>query len=223
MACRDDESLRRLVNKSGMNTPDGMPLVWICRLVGHPRTERVYGPDLMLAFCDLSQKEGFTHYLFGGNTGVPEELRDRLLARYPELRVVGTFSPPFGEPSEAEDEQMVQMLNAAHPDVIWVGMSSPKQDRWMAMHRQRLEAPVLIGVGAAFDFHSGRVKQAPRWMQRSGLEWLFRLVQEPQRLWKRYLVYNTRFVLEIACQLFGWRKYSLQSSDANNKIIRCQQ
>jgi len=209
MACRDDAPLRQLVNESGLNTPDGMPLVWLCRLMGYRQTQRVYGPDLMLAFCELSLTEGFTHYLFGGNTGVPDELRDHLTARFPGLKVVGTYSPPFGEPSAAEDEQMVQMINAAQPDVVWVGMSSPKQDRWMALHRQRLDAPVLIGVGAAFDFHSGRVKQAPRWMQRSGLEWLFRLIQEPQRLWKRYLVYNTRFLFEIALQLTGRRRYPL--------------
>jgi N-acetylglucosaminyldiphosphoundecaprenol N-acetyl-beta-D-mannosaminyltransferase len=209
MAAHDDAQIRQLINQAGLATPDGMPLVWICKLLGQRQTRRVYGPDLMLAVCELSGKTGYTHYLFGGNPGVPELLRDRLVARFPGLAVVGVHSPPFGEPTADEDEQMMQMINAANPDIVWVGLSSPKQDRWMAQHRARLGAPVLIGVGAAFDFFSGRVRQAPYWMQRSGLEWLFRLSQEPQRLWRRYLLGNTRFVFHIALQVTGLRRYTL--------------
>jgi len=182
-----DKGLRRIHNRAGLVTPDGMPLVWLSRLKGFRHVERVYGPDLMLALCERSVARGYRHFFYGGAEGVPEQLAKVLSRRFPGLVVVGTCSPPFRPLTPGEDEEIVQMINEAGPDIVWVGLSTPKQERWMAEHVGRLVAPVLIGVGAAFDFLTGRKPQAPRWMQRAGLEWLFRLLTEPRRLWKRYL------------------------------------
>jgi N-acetylglucosaminyldiphosphoundecaprenol N-acetyl-beta-D-mannosaminyltransferase len=202
-----DEGLRRIHNEAGLVTPDGMPLVWLSRLHGHGHVERVYGPDLMLALCERSLLKGHKHFFYGGGEGVPELLTNNLRRRFPGLRVVGGYSPPFRPLSGAEDEQIVEAINEADPDIVWIGLSTPKQERWMAEHVGRLTAPVLIGVGAAFDFHSGLKKQAPRWMQRNGLEWLFRLASEPGRLWHRYLVNNPLFLLLVLQQALGLKRY----------------
>ena len=189
---RDDE-LRRIHETAGLVTPDGMPLVWIAHLLGHSHVERVYGPDLLLACCERSILRGYRHFFYGGAPGVGECLAARLGARFPGLSVAGLFSPPFRPLSADEDGALVDCINAARPDIVWVGLSTPKQERWMAAHVGRLDAPVLIGVGAAFDFHAGVKRQAPRWMQRSGLEWSFRLAMEPRRRWRRYLRNNPAF------------------------------
>jgi len=209
MESQRDPEVRRIHNASGLTTPDGMPLVWLSWLNGHREVDRVYGPDLMLALCERSVAKGYRHFFYGGAEGVPERLAANLQDRFPGLQVVGTCSPPFRPLTPEEDIQVIQMINQADPDIVWVGLSTPKQERWMAAHVGRLTAPVLIGVGAAFDFHAGLKKQAPRWMQRSGLEWLFRLLTEPRRLWRRYLVNNPLFVLLIAAQMLGLREYSL--------------
>ena len=210
MECQRDPSLGRIFNGSGLTTPDGMPLVWLSRLNGFKHVDRVYGPDLMLALCERSVHRGYTHYLYGGAEGVASELASRLQHRFPGLRIVGTYTPPFRPLTPAEDEDVVRRINEADPDIVWIGISAPKQDRWMAEHVGRVRAPVLIGVGAAFDFHSGRKRQAPRWMQRSGLEWLFRLSQEPRRLWYRYLVYNPLFIAMVLAQALGLRRYTIE-------------
>ncbi len=207
MESQQDESLRRIHNAAGLVTPDGMPLVWVSRLKGQRHVNRVYGPDLMLALCERSAAKGYRHYLYGGMEGVPERLAANLQRRFPGLLFVGMHSPPFGSMSDERDEQITGMINDTAPDIVWVGLSTPKQEQWMAAHTDRLTAPVLIGVGAAFDFHAGLKKQAPRWMQRGGLEWLFRLVSEPGRLWKRYLINNPKFVFDIILQLTGLRHY----------------
>jgi N-acetylglucosaminyldiphosphoundecaprenol N-acetyl-beta-D-mannosaminyltransferase len=163
----------------------------------------------MLELCRISVENGYTHFFLGGAPGVPEQLAAALQARFSGLRVAGTLSPPFRPLTPQEDDALVAELNQAAPDIIWVGLGTPKQDLWMARHRSRLQAPVLVGVGAAFDFHAGRVSQAPRWMQQAGLEWLFRLWQEPGRLWYRYLVYNPMFVLLVLAQTLGLKRYSL--------------
>jgi N-acetylglucosaminyldiphosphoundecaprenol N-acetyl-beta-D-mannosaminyltransferase len=200
MESRRDPDLQRIHNRAGLVTPDGMPLVWLARRAGFPWVNRVYGPDLLLACCEASRQHGYRHFFYGGGPGVPERLAERLVARFPGLQVAGTNSPPFRSLLPEEDTAIVEQINAAAPDIVWVGLSTPKQERWMDAHRPRLEAPVLIGVGAAFDFHAGTKRQAPRWMQRSGLEWLFRLSQEPRRLWRRYSYNNTRFVIELLVQ-----------------------
>ncbi len=207
MESQVDPDLRRIHNRAGMVTPDGMPLVWLGRYNGNKNVERVYGPDLMLALCEKFITNGYRHYLYGGNEGVPELLKSRLEQRFPGIKIVGTYSPPFRSLTDEEDENIVKAINSAKPDIVWVGLSTPKQERWMAEHVDRLEVPILIGVGAAFDFNAGLIKQAPLWMQKSGLEWLFRLVTEPRRLWRRYLRNNPRFVLLIIQQALGLKRY----------------
>jgi N-acetylglucosaminyldiphosphoundecaprenol N-acetyl-beta-D-mannosaminyltransferase len=203
MESQRDESLRQIHNDAGLVTPDGMPLVWISRWRGFRNTTRVYGPDLMLAVCQRSLATGYRHFFYGGQEGVPERLVRRLEKRFPGLVVAGTYSPPFRSMTADESEELVRRINDARPDIVWVGLSTPKQERWMAEYVSQLTAPVLIGVGAAFDFHAGLKRQAPRWMQRSGLEWLFRMATEPRRLGRRYLVNNPSFVWLMLLQ--AWR------------------
>lgn len=209
MESQRDEALRLIHNRAGMVAPDGMPLVWMGRLSGHSQMARVYGPDLLLAVCAVSGRERYKHYFYGGAEGVPELLARRLRARYPELDVVGSHSPPFRPLTTAEDDEIVERINAAQPDFVWVGLSTPKQERWVHEHRGRLTAPVLVGVGAAFDFVAGLKPQAPQWMQRSGLEWTFRLATEPRRLWRRYLVNNPVFVWRVLLQSLRAQHYDI--------------
>jgi N-acetylglucosaminyldiphosphoundecaprenol N-acetyl-beta-D-mannosaminyltransferase len=214
MESQRDEDLRAIHNAAGMVVPDGMPLVWLSRLQGFHQVERVYGPDLLLSCCGRSLSTGYRHFFYGGAPGVPERLIERLQARFPGLIVAGGYSPPFRALTAAEDTDVVNRINHAQPDIVWVGLSTPKQERWMAEYRARLTAPVFVGVGAAFDFHAGLKRQAPRWMQRSGLEWVFRLVTEPRRLWRRYLRNNPLFVWHIVLQGLGLRRYELRSGPA---------
>ena len=208
-AAQRDPAVRRALNGAWLNVPDGMPLVWLGRAHGHREVTRVYGPDLMLAVCDAGRAGGLAHYFYGGGPGVAGTLRDRLAARFPGLRVAGTFTPPFRALQPAEAAAFRAEVAAARPDVIWVGLSTPTQERFMADQWRGLDAAVMIGVGAAFDFHAGLKPQAPRWMQRSGLEWLFRLAVEPRRLGRRYLVNNPLFVARVLLQASGLRRYPL--------------
>lgn len=194
-----DPALLQVMNGAGLRTPDGMPMVWLSRRAGHDWVDRVYGPDLMLALCDRSRPElrGIRHFFYGGTPGVADELAARLQARFPGLQVAGTHCPPMLPVGAIEDDATIQTINDAQADIVWVGLSTPKQDWWVANHRPMLNAPVLIAVGAAFDFHSGRVRQAPVWIQAHGLEWLFRLSQDPKRLWRRYAVANTGFIARL--------------------------
>lgn len=194
----NDPALRAIHNRSGLTTPDGMPMVWCGRWAGAKWMRRVYGPDLMLDVLALAAERGWSSFFYGSSDATLAALVDRLAERVPGARVAGTFAPPFRPLTVDEDRSIVERINAARPDLVWVGLSTPKQERWMAEHRDLLAAPVLLGVGAAFDFVAGVKRQAPRWMQRSGLEWLFRLVSEPRRLWRRYLVGNARFLWRIA-------------------------
>jgi N-acetylglucosaminyldiphosphoundecaprenol N-acetyl-beta-D-mannosaminyltransferase len=210
MESQRDPQLRRIHNVAGMVTPDGMPLVWLSRLKGFRHVDRVYGPDFMLACCELSARKGYRHFFYGGGDGIAELLGERLRERFPGLEVVGSYTPPFRPLTREEDEEVVRRINDADPDFVWVGLSTPKQERWMHEHIGRLRAPVIVGVGAAFDFHAGVKLQAPRWMQRSGLEWFFRLVTEPRRLWRRYLINNPSFVWCVLRQAVDARRYELQ-------------
>jgi N-acetylglucosaminyldiphosphoundecaprenol N-acetyl-beta-D-mannosaminyltransferase len=186
MECRRDPGLREIHNRAGMVTPDGMPLVWFLRLAGDRHVQRVYGPDLMRAVTAISPARGYRHFYYGGGPGVAEQLAETLHRAHPGLQVSGTLCPPFRPPTPEEDRAEVAVINAARPDIVWVGLSTPKQERWMAAHLRRIDAPVMIGVGAAFDFLAGTKRQAPPWFGRHGLEWLFRLCVEPRRLWRRY-------------------------------------
>jgi N-acetylglucosaminyldiphosphoundecaprenol N-acetyl-beta-D-mannosaminyltransferase len=207
MECRRSDDVRHVFNRAGMVTPDGMPLVWLLRRAGYRDAGRVYGPDLMLAAMETFNARGVRHYLHGGVTGVADQVATRMRERFPGIPIVGASTPAFGTVSELCNAGVAASINLARPDIVWVGMSSPKQDLWMSCMRPHLQAPVLIGVGAAFDFHAGRVKQAPRWMMRSGLEWLFRLTREPGRLWRRYLIDNPWFLFEITRQQLGLKRF----------------
>jgi N-acetylglucosaminyldiphosphoundecaprenol N-acetyl-beta-D-mannosaminyltransferase len=209
MECRRSPEVRRIFNSAGMVTPDGMPVVWIARHSGHPQVSRVYGPDLLLAELERSAKAGHRHFFYGGGPGVAQRLADRMRERFPGVEIVGVHEPPFAPLDQLATPATAELIDAVRPDVVWVGMSSPKQDMWMARMRPLLEAPVLIAVGAAFDFHSGAVSQAPLWMQRSGLEWLHRLATDPRRLWRRYLVDNPWFLWELALQKTGIKRFEL--------------
>jgi N-acetylglucosaminyldiphosphoundecaprenol N-acetyl-beta-D-mannosaminyltransferase len=211
MECQNDTALRRIHNQAGLVTPDGMPLVWMSKLMGQPHVDRVYGPDLMLAFCQLSIAKGYRHYLYGSSSAVLNQLESNLRHRFDGINIVGSYSPPFRPLTEEEDLAVVECINATSPDIVWVGLGTPKQEQWMAAHVGRVNAPVLVGVGAAFDFHAGAKPQAPVWMQRSGLEWVFRLATEPRRLWRRYFYHNPRFILSVFLQMSGLRTYSIQT------------
>lgn len=192
-ASRSDALRQALNDPSSLNTSDGMPLVWIGRLQGR-KVERVYGPETMLAVLDRGRSLGYRHYFFGGTADTVQLLIEKMRARFPGLCVAGFEAPPFRQLTPEEDRGVVQRMNGARPDCVWVGLGAPKQDLWVSEHRGRLSASALLAVGAAFDFHSGTKRQAPYWMQRSGLEWLFRLGSEPRRLWRRYTVVNVVFL-----------------------------
>ena len=195
---QQDPSFKEILNSTDAVVPDGMPLVWLGRRRGLQLPRRVYGPDLLLEFCKKTVGSGYRHFFYGGEPDVPERLAESLKRRFPAIEVCGTFSPPFQPLNPDEDKEMVSLISRAAPDVLWVGLGTPKQERWMHEHRDRLHVPVVVSVGAAFDILSGRRCQAPRWMREHGLEWLFRLLQEPRRLWRRYLVYGARFLVYLA-------------------------
>ncbi len=210
MEAQNDEAFRAILNHAFLCTPDGMPMVWMGKIRGHPKMRRVYGPDLMLEACAWGEMNACRHFFYGGAPGVAELLAQKLQAQFPKMEVAGTFTPPFRPLTPAEEMQLAEKVRLARPDILWVGLSTPKQEKFMAEFLPRLDATLMIGVGAAFDFHSGRLKQAPRWMQRSGLEWLYRLRQEPRRLARRYFKNNPLFLLKILGQMAGFKKYPLE-------------
>ena len=196
MEAQTDSALKDIHNRSGLTTPDGMPMVWAGRRCG-AKISRVYGPDLMHAVLARANQLGWSNYFLGGAPGAIESLLESLRDAYPGLVVAGQACPPYRPLSPEEDASLVAQINAAAPDIVWIGLGTPKQERWMSEHRATLDAPVLVGVGAAFDLVSGRLAQAPQWMQRNGLEWLYRLRVEPRRLWRRYLLNIPRFAVAL--------------------------
>jgi N-acetylglucosaminyldiphosphoundecaprenol N-acetyl-beta-D-mannosaminyltransferase len=204
---RQDPAFLATLNRADMVVPDGMPLVWLGRLRGHRLRRRVYGPELMLEFCRRTARQGLRHYFYGGAPGVADSLAGQMASRFPGLVVAGTWSPPYRPLTPEEDAEVVAHINDSRADILWVGLSTPKQERWMHQHQYALQVPVMVGVGAAFDIHSGRLKQAPVWMRENGLEWCYRLVQEPRRLWRRYVVLGSMFVCNVSLELAGLRKF----------------
>lgn len=205
ITARDDRNVRDILNAADIATPDGMPLVWALRSFGVSNQARVYGPALMLRLCESAATHGQGVFLYGGREDSLRELQTRLRAKFSHLRIVGSYSPPFRALTAAEDQLVVRKLIESGAELVFVGISTPKQERWMYEHREKLPGLVMIGVGAAFDFHAGRVRQAPGWMQRNGLEWLFRLAAEPRRLWQRYLLVTPRFLPLWGLQLLRGR------------------
>jgi N-acetylglucosaminyldiphosphoundecaprenol N-acetyl-beta-D-mannosaminyltransferase len=207
MEARKDPGFRKIQDSADLALPDGMPLVWMGRLHGHPLRRRVYGPDLLLDFCRQTEGKGYSHFFYGGAPGIGEQLAEEMKRRFPGTKIAGVYSPPFRALNRQEDASIVEMINQAAPDVLWVGLGCPKQERWIYEHRNRLRVPVIAGIGQAFDIHSGRVTQAPRWMREHGLEWLFRFCSEPRRLWRRYLVYNAEFLFSLLVEIAGVRRF----------------
>lgn len=203
MEAQTDSEFRSILNRSFMTTPDGMPTVWVGRIQGHSGMARVYGPDFMLRMCELSLKKQYSHFFYGGNPGVAPKLAQTLSSRFPGLRIAGTYTPPFRPLNKAEETELVRLIDESRPHFLWVGLSTPKQERFMAKYIDRLNVQMMVGVGAAFDIHTGGIADAPAWMKSTGLQWLHRLVQEPRRLGKRYLVNNPKFIWKIALQLTG--------------------
>jgi N-acetylglucosaminyldiphosphoundecaprenol N-acetyl-beta-D-mannosaminyltransferase len=203
----DDPQIRRTLNEADIATPDGMPIVWALRSFGAREQQRVYGPTLMLELCRDAAEHAHRIFLYGGREETLPILRARLEEKFPGLQIAGTYSPPFRSLTAEEDTKVQKMIRAADPDIIFVGISTPKQEKWMHEHRAAFPGVTMIGVGAAFDFHAGRTRQAPEWMQRNGLEWLFRLAVEPARLWRRYLLLTPRFL-----PLWAWQKICARKS-----------
>jgi N-acetylglucosaminyldiphosphoundecaprenol N-acetyl-beta-D-mannosaminyltransferase len=205
---RHDPEFAKILSRASLVVPDGYPLVVLGRRHGFRLARRVYGPELLQTFCERTAPKAYRHFFYGGAPGVADELASRLAIRFPEMQIAGTYCPPFRPLTEAEELAACQKIVASKPDVLWVGLSTPKQEKWMAAHRDALDVPVMVGVGAAFDFHTGRITQAPKWMREHGLEWLFRLAREPRRLWRRYLIYGSQFVWFAALETLGLRKFS---------------
>lgn len=201
-----DASFREILNTADLNVADGVPIVWLGRLSGTNGIGRVFGPDLMLEVCKHSIARKYSHFFYGGNEGVADALAEAMHGLYPGIRIAGTYCPPFRVLTDEEQATIINVINSARPDILWVGLSTPKQERWIAAMKSRLNVGVVLGVGAAFDYNTGKIKRAPRWAQSAGLEWLFRLLQEPRRLYRRYLINNPKFLLLLAGQLFGLRK-----------------
>lgn len=201
MLAREDIKLWRAHEESELITPDGVPLVWVARMVGINGISRVCGPDLLPAACQHGLAFGWRHFFLGGKPGIAESLIERMVVKYPGISIAGFHSPPFRTLTEEEDELICAKIRASKADLVWVGLGTPKQEIWMLEHRGLCGGAIMLSVGAAFDFHAGSVSRAPKWMQYNGLEWIFRLVQEPKRLWRRYLVLAPTFVILALLEL----------------------
>ncbi len=200
------QAFKDVLNSADMVVPDGMPLVWMGRRHGFTMPRRVYGPELMETFFRETGNR-YSHFFYGGAEGVADSLATKMWSRY-EIRITGTYSPPFRNLTAEEERQVAGMIQSAAPDVLWVGLSTPKQEKWMWAFHDKVDVPAMVGVGAAFDFHTGRAKQAPVWMREHGLEWFFRLVTEPRRLWRRYLVYGSQFIWNVNLEILKLRKFN---------------
>ena len=209
MTSQADEEYRRIHNEADIALPDGKPLAWAARLLDGGPVERITGRELMALVCREGQKSGYSHFFYGGRESVLKELCRRLKTACPDLKVAGCYSPPFRRLTAEEDARAVRMMNDCHPDIVWVGLGAPKQEKWIGEHLGQVRAPVMVAVGAAFDFLAGNAKQAPLWMQKAGLEWLFRLGTDPRRLWRRYVLNNPKFLYLLCCQKLALRSYRI--------------
>jgi N-acetylglucosaminyldiphosphoundecaprenol N-acetyl-beta-D-mannosaminyltransferase len=207
MEAQRDPKLAQIYARSSLVVPDGMPTVWLGRWQGFRAMQRVTGPDLMLEIFRRPEFAHCTHFLYGGKEGIADELRQSLSERFPWARIVGTYTPPFRDLTPEEESSVAAQIEALKPDILWVGISTPKQERFMMRLLPLVQSTLMFGVGAAFDFHTGRIKDAPNWVKRAGLQWLHRLLQDPRRLFWRYLRNNSAFCWHIAMQLTGIRQY----------------
>jgi N-acetylglucosaminyldiphosphoundecaprenol N-acetyl-beta-D-mannosaminyltransferase len=215
MEAQRDSQFREVLSRAFLVVPDGVPTVWVGRWQGNVGMKRVYGPDLMLEVCRRSVDTNIRHFLYGGNPGVADQLAERLRQMFPGIQIVGTFTPPFRPLTTSERSSLASLMEATLPDIVWVGLSTPKQEKFMAEMLPSLPCRIMVGVGAAFVIHTGHVKDAPEWIKHAGIQWAHRLYQEPRRLWRRYLVNNSRFVVAIGLQLAGLRRHPLPSACTN--------
>jgi len=212
MEAQSDSNLKSIINRSVLTIPDGRPTVWVGWLRGLFQMRQVTGPDMMLRIFAMSAERGYTHFFYGGNTGIADQLKDAMTERFPGVKVVGTYTPPFRPLNADEEAELIRTVAQLKPDFFWVGLSTPKQENFMSSHLALLDVPIMIGIGAAFDLISGKVRQCPRWIQKTGFEWLYRLIQEPRRLWKRYLKNNPIFICRLFLQLSGLRRYAIDAA-----------
>lgn len=217
MHAQEDAEFCSSLEHALMVCPDGMPTVWVGHLQGFSQMKRVFGPDLMIEIMNRPEFIDCTHFLCGGDDGVAEELRICLTARFPHVRIVGSYAPPFRAMDDEEECKFREMIVSCQPDIIWVGLSTPKQELFMTRYLSQLDTTLMIGVGAAFLFHTGKIADSPSWIKQAGFQWLHRLLQEPSRLWRRYLLTNPKFIVRIVLQLTGLRQYSLKPSDRPRK------
>lgn len=207
MESQSDPSLKRIINNSVLTIPDGRPTVWVGWLRGFFEMRQVTGPDMMLRIFSLSAEKGYTHFFYGGNTGVADELRDELTERFPGAKVLGTYTPPFRPLNAEEEAELIARIDQLKPDFFWVGLSTPKQEKFMNDHISKLDTRLMVGVGAAFDIHTGRIKDAPYWMKFVGVQWLHRMYQDPSRLWRRYVINNPKFLYHLMRDFLGIATY----------------
>lgn len=200
LLCHRNKRMKRATARAGLTLPDGTGIILAARLLGYPHSGRLDGPSLMLHICDLGRKYGYRHFFYGGVENVADRLAERLCKLYPGLKVAGTYCPPFRPVTDEEDQHAVQMINETRPDIVWIGLGAPKQERWMAAHVKRIQAPAMIGVGAAFDFHSENVKWSPAWIRKLGMEWAYRLAQNPSRMWRRNVIDSPLFLSKVVRQ-----------------------
>jgi N-acetylglucosaminyldiphosphoundecaprenol N-acetyl-beta-D-mannosaminyltransferase len=222
MEAQSDSELRHILNNAFINAPDGTPMSWVGRLQGFNKMDRVFGPDLMASLCQISIERNYRHFLYGGESGVAELLKQRLESKFPGLQIVGTYTPPFRNLTDEEEEEVFRQVQELQPHILWVGLSTPKQERFMARYVDRLQVPLMVGVGAAFDYHTGRISDCSDWIKRAGLQWLHRLLQDPGRLWKRYLKNNPAFLWQIALQILKLKQYPQPANrriNKKNKIV----
>jgi N-acetylglucosaminyldiphosphoundecaprenol N-acetyl-beta-D-mannosaminyltransferase len=208
MEAQSDSEFRSILNHAAINAPDGMPMTWVGRLQGFSGMDRVFGPDFMTAMCRLAVERGYRNFFYGGKPGVAQLLGETLQRRFPGLQVVGTYTPPFGPLTLDEEQNVCDLVRKSKPHILWVGLSTPKQEHFMARYAGRLQTPLLVGVGAAFDYHTGQIRDCSEWVKRAGLQWLHRLMQDPKRLWRRYLCNNPAFLWQIARQFAGFPRHS---------------
>jgi len=205
MEAQSDASFQSILNGALLNLPDGMPMTWVGRLQGCTQMGRVFGPDFMKALCQASVQTGYRHFLYGGAPGVAEELKRSLESQAPGLLVVGTYTPSFRDLTQDEEAELFCLLRESQPHIVWVGLSTPKQERFMAQYALRMQASLMVGVGAAFDYHTGRIQDSSDWVKRLGMQWLHRLLQDPRRLWRRYLRNNPAFLWKMSLQMLRQR------------------
>jgi N-acetylglucosaminyldiphosphoundecaprenol N-acetyl-beta-D-mannosaminyltransferase len=207
MESQTDSNLKRIINHSALTIPDGRPTVWVGWLRGFLNMRQVTGPDMMLKIFSVSAQKGYTHFFYGGNTGVAEELKNALTKSFPGAQVVGTYTPPFRPLNAQEEAELIATVNELKPDFFWVGLSTPKQEKFMDQYISKLDTKLMLGVGAAFDIHTGRIKDAPYWMKFAGVQWCHRIYQDPSRLWRRYCVNNPKFLYHLVREFLGIATY----------------